>query len=167
MLPVQVSAVSQTPSAERQVTLEATNTSDRQVLDVPLQDSAVSQMPLEARQVSVVLAFRSVGQVLDDPVQNSATSHTPLLERHSVVLGALASPGQDAEVPVQVSAASQLLTAARQVVLVLRQTFPLSSKMWHSNRPAAADSSVNDALRMHFEIQFPIQSLPASPLRMS
>jgi hypothetical protein len=101
-VPLQVSATSQNPLAERQtVPADATVSAGHALLD-PSQLSATSHAPAAERQTAVL--FWSFGQLAPDPVQFSARSQTPADARHWVVAGLKASAGQAAFTPSQLSA---------------------------------------------------------------
>ena len=82
--PVQLSATSHTPLAERQTVLVGRKVLLGQLPDEPVQFSAASHTPAAERQT--VLEGRNVfdGQALAEPVQVSALSHTPDAERQTV-----------------------------------------------------------------------------------
>ena len=114
-VPVQFSAMSQTPPAARQVVDEGTKELLGQAVDVPLQTSAESHTPAGARQVVVESSSPSDGQTDDVPVQLSTASHTAAAARHGTDVAAKVSAGQLADVPLQTSAVSQRPTDPRQV----------------------------------------------------
>jgi len=144
--PVQFSATSHSPAADRHEVVEGANASVGQAVDVPVQVSATSQIPAAARQTvpafpaacwqvaldplqlsvvhtlpssvqAVPFAFIvSAGHAACVPVQFSATSHSPAADRQEVVEGAKASVGQVRAVPLQVSVTSHVPADARHVV---------------------------------------------------
>jgi hypothetical protein len=116
-LPVQTSAMSQTPCEARHSTPMLSSASAGQVASEPLQVSARSQPPTAARHVTPLPASTSAGQLAEVPLQVSATSQVPAATRHTVLAPASTSAGQLAEVPVQVSGTSHGPAPGRQTVL--------------------------------------------------
>ncbi len=87
--PLQLSATSQEPEAERQ-TLPAlfTPSAEQETLE-PSQYSALSQASVALRHTVEALARASAGQAALEPEQNSAGSHTPAEPRHCTVEGTM------------------------------------------------------------------------------
>ena len=100
--PLQVSATSQNPLAERQTVPADAIVSAGQALLDPSQLSATSHAPAAERQTAVL--FWSGGQLAPVPVQFSARSHTPAAARHGVEAGWKVSGGQAVLAPSQFSA---------------------------------------------------------------
>src|SRR5262249_39238153 len=90
LVPVQFSAMSQTPALARQSVVASAKPSVGQVALVPVQRSATSQMPTLGRQTVVAGANASAGHAADEPVQLSATSQAVAAARHT--LGARKEP---------------------------------------------------------------------------
>jgi hypothetical protein len=116
---VQLSATSQTLTAERQTVPDETKPFVGQAALVPVQLSATSQMPAAERHWVPDDTNPSAGQTLLTPSQASATSHRPAADRQTVPDGETTSAGHAALVPVQVSAASQADADDRHTLAVL------------------------------------------------
>src|SRR5689334_20327382 len=83
-VPVQFSATSHAPDAERQTVADDANESVGHAPLPPVQFSATSHRPTELRQSVPDALNLSAGQVALAPVQFSATSQVPFTERHTV-----------------------------------------------------------------------------------
>ena len=105
--PVQLSARSHSPAADRQRVVEGTKTFAGQSSSEPSHASATSQTPAPERQTVPDATFASAGQTPDEPVQLSSTSQTPAAERQTVDADWKTSTHTLFE-PVQWSAASSL-----------------------------------------------------------
>src|SRR6185369_15421557 len=75
--PVQVSATSHSPEADRQVVLDDLNASVGQALLLPSHVSATSQSPAVDRHTIPAGSFASAGHAAAAPVQKSALSQAP------------------------------------------------------------------------------------------
>jgi hypothetical protein len=84
-VPVQLSATSHSPAAERQTLVDGRRMSAGHTGLTPVQFSAGSQMPVDGRQGTVEGAKASAGHAALEPVQFSATSQPPAAGRHVVV----------------------------------------------------------------------------------
>jgi hypothetical protein len=113
LVPVHVSATSQTPAEARHVT-PAFPAGCWQSSFVPSHSSVLHGLPSSVQLVPAGL-FASAGQVGPLPGQLSAGSHAPAEPRHSVVVGSNASAGHVVLVPVQVSSTSQIPAETRHV----------------------------------------------------
>src|SRR4029079_5497364 len=82
--PVQSSATSQPPPAERQTVADDTKPSVGHALLAPSHASATSQIPADEPHTEPELPFASAGHAAAEPVQFSATSQTPPAERQTV-----------------------------------------------------------------------------------
>src|SRR5262245_30950566 len=82
--PVQFSATSHAPDAERQTVDEETKPLAGHAALAPVQFSATSQVPAEERHTVADETKPSAGHVALAPVQFSATSQTPADGRHTV-----------------------------------------------------------------------------------
>jgi len=102
-VPVQLSATSHSPPAERQTKVEACNASLGHAALVPVQVSAMSHAPAEARHVVVDETKESLGHAALLPVQFSAASQMSAEERQTIVDEAKLSAGHAALAPVQFS----------------------------------------------------------------
>jgi hypothetical protein len=114
--PVQVSAWSQMPFAERQTWLGGCTAFGGHALFTPSQVSATSQTSEAERQVTLVEATASAGQFTFEPSQTSCTSQIPEAVRQTKPDGRFVSEGQLAVPPGHVSATSHAPAEERQTV---------------------------------------------------
>src|SRR5206468_10821878 len=103
LVPVQVSATSQSPAAARH-TAPRLPSGFWQSSPLPSHSSRLHGLPSSVHAVRAAL-FASAGHAALDPVHNSAGSHSPAEARQHVVAGRKVSAGQAVLVPSQVSAA--------------------------------------------------------------
>src|SRR5436190_1855079 len=102
LVPLQVSAVSQTPAAARQI-VPALPAGCWQAAFVPSHWSVVQALPSSVHAVPLAF-FASLGQAAPVPGQDSATSHSPAAARHWTVDAEKTSVGHVLLVPLQFSA---------------------------------------------------------------
>jgi hypothetical protein len=117
LVPLQLSAVSHTPAALRQMVPLGSKLFAGHAVEVPLQTSAASQVPADARQTVPAEAGRSDGQSREEPVHSSAASHAAALARQTVVAGWKASSGHRGPLPEHFSARSHEPVLARHTVV--------------------------------------------------
>ena len=113
--PVQFSATSHSPPADRQTVADDTKASAGHAALLPGQVSCTSHTPADERHTVPVWKL-SAGHAAAEPVQFSALSHTPADDRQTTLDDWNASAGQLALDPLQVSCWSQTPADERHTV---------------------------------------------------
>jgi hypothetical protein len=160
-VPLQVSTVSQPPTAERQTAVLLPSTG--QAAAAPVQFSAGSQTPEDVRHCVVELVKPFAGQVAEVPVQDSAGSQTPAESRHCVEVETKLLAGQLVELPSHVSATSHTPPDRRHVVPA--GAMQLSAVSLHTLLQGVPPAHGSPACTLHVVLRHesaPLQNRPSS-----